>query len=193
MDEKKAERWLEKLEKGLTLREGWPKYHVGLSGSGALMVRFASTDPDSIEREAQRLRDMGLEEGVHFTVKMPEGGKAGYVYILKEGLAYAAWLSVRGSGEQGSWRQSFVEYILQKGGGGWRRRLRKSQKDHRGGQVSRGSQTLKDFEGGWLRWMARRYVVKVIGGGAEFDEGRSGKKLLRIRITAEVTAYGVNT
>jgi hypothetical protein len=32
----------------------------------------------------------------------------------------------------------------------------------------------------------RRYVVKVLGGGAEFDEGRSGKKLLRIRITAEV-------
>jgi len=29
-------------------------------------------------------------------------------------------------------------------------------------------------------------VVKVIGGGAEFDEGRSGKTLLRIRITAEV-------
>jgi hypothetical protein len=29
-------------------------------------------------------------------------------------------------------------------------------------------------------------VVKVIGGGAEFDVGRSGKKLLRIKITAGV-------
>ena len=29
-------------------------------------------------------------------------------------------------------------------------------------------------------------MVKVIGGGAEFDEGRSGKTLLRIKITAEV-------
>jgi hypothetical protein len=29
-------------------------------------------------------------------------------------------------------------------------------------------------------------VVKVIGGGTELDEGRSGKKLLRIKITAEV-------
>jgi hypothetical protein len=28
---------------------------------------------------------MGLEEGVHFTVKMPEGGEAGCVSILKEG------------------------------------------------------------------------------------------------------------
>jgi hypothetical protein len=32
----------------------------------------------------------------------------------------------------------------------------------------------------------REHVVKVIDGGAEFDVGRSGKKLLRIRITAEV-------
>jgi len=30
------------------------------------------------------------------------------------------------------------------------------------------------------------YVVKVRGGGAEFDEGRGGRKLLRIRIKAEV-------
>jgi len=31
-----------------------------------------------------------------------------------------------------------------------------------------------------------RHVVKVIGGGAEFDVDRGGKKLLRIKITAEV-------
>jgi len=32
----------------------------------------------------------------------------------------------------------------------------------------------------------KKYVVKVTGWGAEFDEGRDGRKLLRIRITAEV-------
>jgi hypothetical protein len=80
------------------LKEGWPKYHVGLASSGALEVKYQSTDPDSIAREAQRLRDMGLVEGVHFTVKMPEEGRDGYVYIRREGLAYAAWLSVYGSG-----------------------------------------------------------------------------------------------
>jgi len=32
----------------------------------------------------------------------------------------------------------------------------------------------------------REHVVKVLGGGAEFDVGRGGKKLLRIKITAEV-------
>ncbi len=43
---------------------------------------------------------MGLVEGEHFTVKMPEGGGKGYVSLLKEGLEYAAWLSVHGSGRQ---------------------------------------------------------------------------------------------
>ncbi len=32
----------------------------------------------------------------------------------------------------------------------------------------------------------RRHKVKVIDGGAELDEGRGGRKLLRIKITAEV-------
>jgi len=76
VDEKKARRWLEKLEEGLTLKEGWPKYEMKLV-EGALIVRFSSPNSDSIAREAQRLRDMGLEEGRHFTVKMPEGGRGG--------------------------------------------------------------------------------------------------------------------
>jgi hypothetical protein len=41
--------------------------------SGALEVSFASTSSDSLKREAQRLRQMGLEEGRHFAAKMPEG------------------------------------------------------------------------------------------------------------------------
>ncbi len=114
VDEKKAERWLKKLERGRVLKEGWPKYYVGLARSGALRVKFASTDPDSIEREMQRLRQMGLEEGKHFTVKMPEEGRDGYVYIRRDGLAHAAWLSEYGSGEQQRLAAEFVEHILQR-------------------------------------------------------------------------------
>ncbi len=99
VDEKKAERWLDKLEKGRMLKKGWPKYLVKLI-EGALIVRFASTNPESIKQETQRLRDMGLEEGRHFTVKMSEDNRDGYVFILREGLAYVAWLSIHGSGEQ---------------------------------------------------------------------------------------------
>jgi hypothetical protein len=79
--EEKAERWLKKLEKGRMLREGWPKYLVRLTRSGVLEVRFSSTSPDSIEREAQRLEKMGLKRGVHFSVKMPEGDEKGYIKI----------------------------------------------------------------------------------------------------------------
>jgi len=114
VDAGKAEGWLEKLERGLTLKEGRPKYKVGLSGGGALEVRFASTDPDSIAREVQRLREVGLVEGVHFSVKMPEGGEAGYLYILREGLEHAARLSVYGFGERQRLAAEFVEYILQR-------------------------------------------------------------------------------
>ncbi len=54
------------------LKEGWPRYEVGLVRSGALVISFRSTDRNSIAREAQRFREMELEEGRHFTVKMPE-------------------------------------------------------------------------------------------------------------------------
>jgi len=109
--EEKAGRWLKKLERGLTLEEGWPKYRVRLA-EGSLEVRYMSINPASIEREAQRLREVGLEEGRHFVVKMPGGGEAGYVRILREGLAYAAWLSMYGSVEQRRTAAGFVEYIL---------------------------------------------------------------------------------
>ncbi len=113
--EEKAKRWLKKLERGRVLMEGWPKYHVGLSGGGALEVKYQSTSLNSIVQEAQWLEKMGLKRGVHISVKMPEGGEAGYVRILKEGLAYVAWLSVHGKDEQQRrLAAAFVEYILRR-------------------------------------------------------------------------------
>ena len=113
IDAGKAERWLEKLERGRMLKEGWPKYLMRLV-EGALVVRFGSPNPDSIKQEAQRLEKMGLKRGVHFSVKMPEEGRDGYVYILREGLERAAWLSVHGSKEQRKLAADFVEYILKR-------------------------------------------------------------------------------
>jgi hypothetical protein len=182
--EEKARRWLEKLERGLTLREGWPKYEMGLSGGGALVVRFSSTSRNSIEREAQRPRDMGLKEGVHFSVKMPADGKAGYVRILKEGLAYAARLSARGEGEQRDLAAEFVKYILERAEEEGKEVYEKAQKIIEEGKT-RGFLKPEDFERE-VEVNGRRFVVKVISGGAEFDKGRGGRKLLRIKITAEV-------
>ncbi len=181
VDAGKAERWLEKLERGLTLMEGWPKYYVGLVG-GALVVRFSSPNSYSIEWAAQRLREMGLEEGKHFTVKMPKGGR-GYVYILKEGLAYAARLSVRGEEKRQKLAAEFIEYILQRakeeGGDVYRKALEVVEEGR-----SWGSLTLKGFEKE-VEVNGEKHKVKVIDGEA-VEEDRNGKKLLRIKITAEV-------
>ncbi len=181
VDAGKAEGWLEKLERGRVLMEGWPKYKVELARSGVLVVKFGSTNPDSIE--AQRLREMGLEERSHFSVKTPEGGKAGYVSILKEGLAHAAWLSVYGSGERQGLEAAFVKYILQRAWEEGKDVYRKAEEIVKGGKA-RGSLTLKGFEKE-VEVDGRRHAVKVIGGEA-VEEGRGGRKLLRIRITAEV-------
>jgi hypothetical protein len=179
-----AERWLEKLESGRVLMEGWPEYYVGLVRSGALMVRYHSTDPDSIEREAQRLREMGPEEGRHFSVKMPEGGKAGYVRILREGLERAAWLSVHGSGRQQELTAEFVNYILQRAKEEGENVRKKAEDIVKEGKA-RGSLRLEGFEGR-VEVGGKTHVVKVVGWSAKLEKSQSGKKLLRIRITAEV-------
>jgi len=179
----KTERWLEKLESGRMLKEGWPKYEVGLV-EGALVVRFSSANSGSIEQEAQRFREMGLVEGVHFSVKMPKEGREGYVSILKEGLAYAARLSVYGKDEQQrSLAAAFVEYILQRAGDEGKDVYRKALEVVEEGR-SRGSLKLEDFEKK-VEVNGKTYVVKVTGGEA-VKEDKDGKMLLRIRITTEV-------
>jgi hypothetical protein len=183
VDAGKAERWLEKLERGRVLKEGWPKYNVGLN-KGALEVRFGSPNFDSIEQMAQQLEKMGLTRGDHFTVRMPEEGRDGYVRILREGLAYAARLSVYGKDEeQRSLAADFVERILRRA---WEEGVdvyRKALEVVEEGR-ERGSQTLERFEKK-VEVDGKTYVVKVIGGEA-VEEGEGGRKLLRIKITAEV-------
>jgi len=184
VDAGKAERWLDKLEGGLTLREGWPKYKVGLV-EGALVVRYMSTDPEGIKQVAQRLKAMGLEEGRHFTVKTPEGGGAGYVRILREGLERAAWLSVHGEGDRQRLAAEFVGYILQRAGEEGDAVYKKAKEIVEEGRAV-GSLRLADVKGKEVDVEGRRHVVSVIGGGAQSEEGKSGRTLLRITIAAEV-------
>jgi hypothetical protein len=182
VDAGKAEHWLKELERGRVLMEGWPKYKVRLVKS-TLVVMFGSTNPDSIAREAQRLREMGLEEGRHFSVKMPEDGRVGYVYIRREGLEHAAWLSVYGTEGQRDLAARFVEYILRRAEKAGKEVYEKAREIIEEGKAW-GSLTLRGFEKE-VEVNGRTYVVKVIGGEA-VEEDRGGRKLLRIRITAEV-------
>ncbi len=166
------------------MREGWPKYLVRLA-EGALEVRYQSTNPDNIKQEVQRLSAMGLVEGRHFTAKMPEGGGEGYVSILKRGLERAAWLSVHGEGDQQELAAKFIGYILQRAGEEGDAVYEKPEEIVRRGREV-GSLRLTDIKGVEVLIGGRRHVVSVIGGGAQSEEGRSGRTLLRITITAEV-------
>jgi len=179
----KAKRWLKKLERGRVLMEGWPKFKVRLVKS-ALEISFSSPNLDSIQQAAQRLEKMGLEEGRHFTAKMPEEDRNGYVYIRREGLAYAAWLSVYGEGDQRKLAAEFVKYILKRAREAGEEVYDKANKIIEEGRA-RDSLTLKGFEKE-VEVDGRRYVVKVIDGEA-VEEEQNGKKLLRLKITAEVS------
>ena len=98
-------------------------------------------------------------------------------------MAYAAWLSIYGSGEQQRLAAEFVNYILQraeKEGGAVYEKAKEIIKEG----MSRGSLTLKGFEKE-VEVNGEKYKVKVIDGGA-VEEDRGGRKLLRIKITAEV-------
>jgi hypothetical protein len=181
--EEKAERWLKKLEKGRVLMEGWPKFQVRLTNSGGIAVKFRSTDPHSIEQVAQRLREMGLKEDRHFTVKMPKDGSEGYISILKKGLTYAAWLSVYGSKTQRELAEAFIKLILLRAEEAGEEVHKKVEKIVNEGK-SRRSQTLKDFKMEF-EVNGRRYMVKVTDGEA-VEENQNGKTLLKIKITVEV-------
>ena len=186
--EERAERWLKKLEKGRVLMEGWPKFEVRLTNSGGMVVKFSSPNPDSVEQVAQRLREMGLKEGRHITVKMPDNGEMGYVLILKEGLAHAAWLSVYGPKTQRELAEAFIKLIHLRAeeadGGMCSEVCRKVEEIVEKGK-SRRSQTLENIEVE-VEVDGKKYKVKVLGGKA-FEEDRGGKLMLRIEITVEVS------
>jgi hypothetical protein len=126
---------------------------------------------------------MGLEEGKHFTVMMPEGGKAGYVTILRKGLERLTRLSVRGKDEQQRRLVAdFVEYILQRAKEAGKEVRKKAEEIVNEGRA-RGSLTLERFEKK-VEVNGKTYVVKVRVGEA-VEEDRGGRKLLRIKIKAE--------
>jgi hypothetical protein len=100
-------------------------------------------------------------------------------------LAYAAWLSVHGKDEQQRrLAAKFVELILHRAEEAGDDVYEKVKKIIEEGML-RGSQTLERFEG-VAEVNGKTYVVKVKGWSVKFDEGRDGKTLLRIKITAEV-------
>jgi hypothetical protein len=108
VDEGRAMRWLEKLERGMAAWEG-KKFMVGLSGGGALEVSFRSTNRESVEEVVREFKAMGLVEGLHFAVRW--GGEGGRVYLLAEGVRRLAWVSTHGEGEQRRRAAEFLKFL----------------------------------------------------------------------------------
>jgi uncharacterized protein YkuJ len=107
VDEKKARRWLEKLEKGMAVWEG-KKFEMRLV-KGALVVSFSSADRESLEEVAREFKAMGLVEGVHFTVKW--SGRRGRVYLLTEGVRRLKWVSEHGEEGQRRRAAEFLKFL----------------------------------------------------------------------------------
>jgi len=114
VDEKKARRWLEKLEKGMAAWEG-KKFMVRLV-EGALVVRFSSTSRESLEEVAREFKAMGLKEDTHFAVRW-SGGR-GYVSLLAEGVRRLAWVSTYGEEGQRRRAAEFLKFLKARAKGG---------------------------------------------------------------------------
>jgi hypothetical protein len=111
------------------------------------------------------------------------------VSILKDGLMRAAWLSIHGSGDRRKLAAEFVEYILQRAREEGGAVYEKAEEVMERGRT-RGSLRLTDVRGAEVEVGGRRHVVDALGGGAQPERGRSGRTLLRIKITAEVDDVG---
>jgi len=115
---------------------------------------------------------------------MPEEGRDGYVRILKGGLMRLAWLSVYGKGEQQKLAADFIKIILQRAEDADTEVSKKAKEIVKEGKA-KNSQTLEGFEKK-VEVNGREYMVKVLGWSTELEESQRGKKLLRLKITAEV-------
>jgi hypothetical protein len=98
-------------------------------------------------------------------------------------MAYAAWLSIYGSERQRDLAAEFISYILDRARKEGEDVRKKAEEVVEEGKA-RSSLKLEGFERK-VEVGGKEYVVKVIGGGA-VEEDRGGRKLLRIKITAEV-------
>jgi hypothetical protein len=106
------------------------------------------------------------------------------VYVLREGLERAVRLSVYGKDEQQRrLAAEFVDYILRRAEEAGDDVYEKAKEVVEEGRA-RSSLTLKGFEKE-VKADGRRYVVKVRD-GETVEEDRGSRKLLRIKITAEV-------
>jgi len=177
-----AERWAEKLRAGVTIAEDKPKFRIQITSKGGLGIVYETTNAENLDRYAEELKGLGLEEGAHFTTKPPEGGKLGALYITAEGVVKLAELSHHAEDAEkrqkaNEWLNHLLARAEESGGEEAKRRLGALVEEGaaRGALTLTGLRREVEVEGG-------RHVVEIRRAEARIDE--NGK--LRIRVEAVV-------
>jgi len=117
VEAEKAKRWAEKLREGVTIAEDKPKFGIQINNRGALGIIYMTTSAENLDRYAEELRGLGLEEGAHFTTKPPKNGKPGTLYITAEGVVKLAELSHHAESEEIRLKASeWVNHLLARAG-----------------------------------------------------------------------------
>ena len=125
-----AKRWAEKLREGVTTAEDKPKFEIRINNKGGLDIMYMTTNAERLAQYAERLKSLGLEEGVHFTTKPPKNGKLGALRITAEGVVKLAELSHHAEDaerrlEAAGWVKHLLARAEESGGEAAQRKLRK--------------------------------------------------------------------
>jgi len=122
VEAEKAKRWAEKLREGVTIAEDKPKFGIRITSKGALDIVYWTTSAENLDRYAEELKSLGLEEGAHFVRKEPEGGRRGALRITAEGVVKLAELSHHAESEEVRLKAAeWIKHLLaraEEGGGG---------------------------------------------------------------------------
>ncbi len=198
VEREKAERWIEKLREGVTITEDKPKFAIHITNTGGLNIRYTTSSAQQLVKYAETLKGLGLEVGVHFTVKEPKDGERGTLAITIEGVKKLAELSIYAEGETtrkeaAEWVEHLLARARESGGKEAAERLKELVEEGR----ARGSYMLTGLRReveidserhvveikeakAWMDGDKLRIAVKAVVDGVEvereFTFGRNDKK-----------------
>jgi len=186
VEAEKAKRWAEKLREGVTTAEDKPKFKIQITNRGALDIVYETTSAENLDRYAEELKGLGLEEGVHLVRREPEGGKPGALRITAEGVKKLAELSHHAEDAEKRLKASeWLNHLLARAGesGGEEARRRVEELVEEG--AARGVLTLTGLRQE-VEVDGERHVVEIRRAEARIEDGR-----LYIRVEAVVDGVEV--
>ncbi len=163
-----AEWWVKKFREGVTVAEDMPMFTIYITSNGSLDIVYETTSDERLRQYASQLEGLGLKEDTHFTVKKPEDGKQGHLYITAEGVVKLAEL----------WRHA-ADPETRARAGQWISHLL-ARAEESGGREARGKLEKLIAEG------ERRGALKLVG-VHEVEEG--GAKVKHSVVVREAKAW----